>query len=305
MSDQIEKPSILLVDDEPANIRILLELLRQDYKALVATNGKNALQLAQSEHPPDLILLDVMMPDMDGYEVCKELKANPRTQKIPIIFITAKDSEKDEMKGFDLGAVDYVTKPFSPVIVKARVQTHTELKRYCDILEDLSFRDGLTAVANRRKFDEYLHTTWEFAVRESSSLSLIMIDIDRFKNYNDLYGHQSGDSCLIRIAKQISATIKRKIDLVARYGGEEFVCILPRTNVTDAVTIAENIRKSVLDLKIPCDSSGSYVSVSLGTATVKPPATCQSPDELLKAADESLYRSKENGRNQVSSCQMN
>ena len=302
MTDQFVKQRILVVDDEPGNIRILLELLRQDYTTLVATNGETALQIALSDHPPDLILLDVMMPEMDGYKVCKRLKADTRTQKIPVIFITAKDSEQDEMRGFELGAVDYIMKPFRPVIVKARVQTHAELKRYRDILEGLSFRDGLTGVANRRRFDEYLRTAWEFAVRESSPLSLILLDIDHFKKFNDLYGHQTGDSCLIQIAQQLAASFRRKIDLVARYGGDEFACILPKTNFDDAVMIAENIRANVLSLKIPHDSSptGRYVSLSLGTATIIPPAKFTSPNDLVKSADEALYRSKKNGRNKVS-----
>ena len=226
-----EKQTILIVDDSPENITVLGALLRADYGIRVATNGDKALKIVDSDNPPDLILLDVMMPGMDGYEVCRTLKDNPLTRNIPIIFITAKCSEDDEVKGFERGAVDYVTKPFSPVIIKARVRTHLELKKYRDLLENTSYCDGLTAIANRRRFDEYYATMWSVSVRESLPLSLIMIDIDNFKRFNDGYGHQEGDACLIRIAQKLAASVRRKTDLVARYGGEEFVCVLPGTGI--------------------------------------------------------------------------
>lgn len=305
--EQNDRQTVLIVDDEPGNIRILVELLRSDYRTLVATNGDKALQIARAENPPDLILLDVVMPELDGYEICKILKADDRTKKIPIIFITSKDSEEDERKGFEVGAVDYVMKPFRSAIVKARVNTHAELKKYRDFLESLSLMDGLTGIPNRRRFDEYLDTIWEFAVRESSPISLILIDIDYFKQFNDHYGHQAGDECLIQIAQKIRSTSKRKIDLVARYGGEEFACILPKTKLADAIMIAEKFRESVLSLQIPHAYSlvESFTTISLGVATILPiPRGTKTPFELVKAADEALYMSKEGGKNKVSSLEI-
>ncbi|MCL6559450.1 MAG: diguanylate cyclase, partial [Firmicutes bacterium] len=266
MEELHEKQTILIVDDSPENITVLGALLRLDYTVRVATNGKKALKIVESDNPPDLILLDVMMPGMDGYEVCRRLKADSRTRNIPVIFITARCGEEDEVKGFETGAVDYVTKPFSPVVIKARVRTHVELKRYRDFLVNTSYCDGLTAIANRRRFDEYYATMWDLSVRESLPLSLILIDIDNFKLFNDNYGHQEGDACLIRIAQKLSASAKRKTDLVARYGGEEFVCVLPNTGLDGAVVVAEEFRAGILSLQIPhaYSSTGSYVTVSQG-----------------------------------------
>lgn len=303
MTELLEKQTVLIVDDDSTNIRILTDLLRTEYATVVARDGNTALRIAMSDTPPDLILLDVMMPQIDGYQVCKKLQSNNQTKKIPIIFITARDSEEDEIKGFEAGAVDYITKPFRIVIVKARVQTHVELKRQRDLLENLSFRDGLTGIPNRRRFDEYLLNVGGFAIRECSPLSLIMVDIDYFKAFNDYYGHYEGDACLIRIAKSISNSIKRTIDLVARYGGEEFVCILPRTKPEFALMLAEKIRESVLALQIPHVASpvNSFVTVSVGVAT----STLISIDNnrfsenLITATDKMLYLAKEQGRNRV------
>lgn len=300
VGEQQEKNTILIVDDSPENITVLGALLRTDYIIRVATNGEKALQLVDSDNPPDLILLDVMMPGIDGYEVCKRLKANTLTQKIPVIFITAKTSEADEVKGFEMGAVDYVTKPFSPVVIKARVRTHVELKKYRDFLVNTSYCDGLTAVANRRRFDEYYTAMWNLAVRESLPLSLIMIDLDNFKKYNDNYGHQEGDACLIRIAQKLSTSLKRKTDLLARYGGDEFVCLLPGTNIDGAVKVAELFRSNVLSLQIPNAYSGttSCMTISQGVASIHP-AMDLSANSLIMFADEALYKAKNEGRNRI------
>ena len=300
MDESSQKQSVLVVDDSPENITILGALLRSDYTVRVATNGEKALKIVASDNPPDLILLDVVMPGIDGYEVCKRIKSDSRTKNIPIIFITAKSTEEDEIKGFEIGAVDYVTKPFSPVVVKARVRTHVELKKYRDFLENTAYCDGLTAIANRRRFDEYYELVWNFAVRGSLPLSLIMIDIDHFKLFNDNYGHQAGDECLIKIANMLSTSVKRKTDVVARYGGEEFVCVLPNTGIDGALVMAENFRTNILSLQIPHihSSAGNYVTISQGVSTTIPTKDL-SPNALVLAADEALYKSKENGRNRI------
>ena len=303
--NEFRKQIILIVDDEPSNNRILVELLRSDYITLVATNGSTAIQIALSDTPPDLILLDVIMPDMDGFEVCRRLKADSRTNSIPIIFITAKDSELDEVNGFELGAVDYISKPFSATIVKARVNTHAQLKKHSDFMESLSFHDCLTKISNRRKFDEYLQTAWEFAVRERSPLSLILADIDYFKLFNDHYGHQAGDDCLIQVAEKLASSLTRKIELITRYGGEEFACILPKSKAVYAAKVAETFRENILSLRIPhaYSSVGSFVTISLGAATIVPERTT-SHIALVKAADEALYLAKNSGRNKVKSVEI-
>lgn len=301
MNELSKQQTILIVDDAKENLNILAELLRPDFKIRAATSGEKALNIAFSDNPPDLILLDVMMPGIDGYEVCRRLKASLQTKNIPIIFVTGKVYEEDEINGFNLGAVDYITKPFNSVIVKARVGMHAELKRYRDYLEDISYRDGLTGISNRRRFDENLNTTWNFAIRVPMPISIIMMDIDNFKQFNDHYGHLEGDNCLIKIAHALSNTIVRRTDLLARYGGEEFVSILPNTDIDDAFLVAEKLRSSVLSLQIPhiYSSAAKIVTISLGVASGIP-AINTSCSTLAKAADDALYRAKESGRNKVS-----
>jgi diguanylate cyclase (GGDEF)-like protein len=301
MNNLFEQPTVLIVDDAKENISILAELLQPEYKIRAAINGEKALAIACSENPPDLILLDVIMPGIDGYEVCRRLKADPATERIPIIFVTGKVNEDEEISGFNLGAVDYIKKPFNSVIVKARVGMHIELKQYRDYLENMSYLDGLTGISNRRKFNETLEATWNLAIRASMPISIIMMDIDQFKQYNDNYGHQQGDTCLIQIAHALSKVIVRKTDLLARYGGEEFVCILPNTNEDSAFIIAEKFRLTIEALNIPHAYSTveKFVTISLGVATTMP-AKNSSSAELINAADQALYRSKKNGRNMTS-----
>ena len=226
------RQTVLIVDDAPANIEVLSEALSDEYEVLFATSGQDALDVAAEQHP-DLILLDVMMPEMDGYEVCTRLKGDTKTQTIPIIFVTAMDHEEEETKGLNVGAIDYLAKPIRPAIVRARVRNHLELKRYRDNLECLSSTDGLTGIANRRRFDEFLDREWLRARRCQTPLSLILMDIDLFKGYNDHYGHLAGDDCLRHLAREMTACLRRPTDLVARYGGEEFACLLPDTDAME------------------------------------------------------------------------
>lgn len=290
----------------PTNIKMVIQALKNpEYEILAATNGPEALETAAAEQP-DLILLDIMMPEMDGYEVCEELKKNEKTQQIPVIFVTAKDEDEDEARGLGLGAVDYITKPIRAPIVKARVRNHLELKRQRDLLTTLSLVDGLTGIPNRRRFDEFLDLEWRRSLRTKNSLSIIMIDIDHFKLFNDHYGHALGDECLRKVAQTLFDSIKRTTDLVARYGGEEFICALPFAKLEDAVNIADKIRQNVLDLKIPHSFSpvSEYVTMSLGVATTVPNLNI-SPEKLVEAADRALYEAKAAGRNQVKSFYLN
>lgn len=294
-----EQPLILLVDDVPANIQTLNQILKDEYQTLFATNGANALELAASRIP-DLILLDVMMPGMDGYEVCKRLKADPLTTDIPIIFVTAMSTMENEETGLELGAIDYITKPVLPPIVKVRVRNHLELKRRGDLLKELSLRDGLTGIANRRRFDEQLDIEWQRCLRNNLPLSLVMIDIDHFKKFNDHYGHLEGDECLKQITTTLAKTVHRPADLVARYGGEEFVCVMPETDLEGAQLLAEKFRAAVYDLQLPHESSTlGVVTISLGLATSYPSLTGKK-SKLIENADIALYEAKESGRNCVS-----
>ena len=298
---QDKKGVILIVDDTPINIQILSKTLSKEYDVRIATNGKKALEIANSEDKPDLILLDVMMPEMDGYEVCKELKENTLTADIPVIFVSAKSEVEDEAKGFSLGGVDYIAKPFHLVIVKARVQTHLRLRKQAKLLEEYAFLDPLTQISNRRKFDAQLGVEWGRAIRSKTPISLCMVDIDYFKLYNDALGHGEGDVCLQQVATTIHKHSARGGELAARYGGEEFMIMLPNCDAQEAYQSAKNIRQAVESLEMPHPSSSvsPFVSVSVGCASVYPSESAISVKEFIKLTDDALYRAKESGRNRV------
>lgn len=291
--------SILIVDDEPINVQLLAEGLSDDYHILFANSGESALAIAEAKLP-DLILLDIDMPEMDGYQICRELKDNPRTKHIPITFITGHDSDEDELKGLQMGASDYFTKPFKMPLVKARVAILVDLKKKTDLLEVLVDLDGLTGIPNRRRFDISFDEEWRRAVRANSQLSLCMMDVDYFKQFNDNYGHAAGDQCLRRVADELEKVAKRAGELVARYGGEEFVLLLPNNSLQQAIEFAEKLRVRIESLGIQHSFSACAKSITLsfGIASVKP--TRQGEHlALLKAADDQLYRAKESGRNCV------
>lgn len=302
MPNAQQQPMILIVDDVPTNVQILAEALSSIYRIKVASNGMDALKIAQREQP-DLILLDVMMPEMDGFEACQHLKTDAHTCKIPVIFVTAKDAASDEELGLNLGAVDYITKPFVIPIVKARIRNHIRLKQQADLLESLSLLDALTDIPNRRRFDEALAAEWKRAIRDATPLSLLMIDIDHFKQYNDYYGHGAGDVCLQMVAAELSKSVVRPSDLVARYGGEEFVVILPETSQESALQIAERLRERIEKMSLPHAYSEveSVVTISVGVATQANISENSLPQILGDAADKALYMAKEGGRNRVCS----
>ncbi|MDZ4202294.1 MAG: diguanylate cyclase [Gallionella sp.] len=295
-----KNPLILIVDDTPTNIQVLAESLRADYRVRVAGSGKVAFEIIAKVGAPDLILLDVMMPDMDGYEVCRRLKQAPETKNVPVIFVTAKADAVDEEYGLSLGAADYIAKPFHLPIVAARVRNHINLKIKTDLLESQAMLDGLTNIPNRRRFDETLESEWKRALRFGTPLSLVMADIDYFKRYNDNYGHGVGDECLKKVAAALASSIDRPSDLVARYGGEEFMMILPGTDAAGARAIAERFRSHVESLRIPHEYSdaSNCVTVSVGLVCINPTID-MALVEALKKADEMLYQAKESGRNRV------
>jgi diguanylate cyclase (GGDEF)-like protein len=290
-SDQrLQFPYILCVDDQAANLAVLESILGGDYALRFARSG--AAALAQIEiQMPEMILLDVKMPDMDGYTLCRKLRSDPESHSVPIIFLTAPDSMEEEATALDLGAVDYITKPFSPVIIKARVKKHLELKRDHDQLEWFAQTDFLTGLANRRKLFS------SFASIRSPS-GVLLLDVDKFKQYNDYYGHQAGDQCLQRLAGVLQSEMRASQDLAARYGGEEFCCVLSEVSQQTLLEAAERIRAHIEDLAIPHVSidPGAFVTVSIGACWIDEKGK---PADWLKQADQALYAAKEGGRNRV------
>ena len=291
---------ILIVDDLKENLFVLKEALKSRYKVVTALSGEKALAIAGGENPPSLILLDIMMPDMDGYEVCKRLKASPRTWNIPIIFVTAVKEPVDEARAFSLGAVDYITKPFNPIIVQVRVENHLRLRRKSELLEQLAMIDGLTEIHNRRFFDDALANEWFRAKRGGRALSLLLLDIDLFKLVNDHYGHAVGDDCLRKVARTLADSLCRASDQLCRFGGEEFAVILPETETEGALETAERLRSRVVALNYPHAYShvADCVTVSIGVATLFPEGS-NSKEDLIAIADASLYKAKAEGRNRV------
>ena len=295
-----EKQKILIVDDETANIRTLSQVLLPEYTVYMARDGRTAIETAENI-APDLILLDILMPDMSGYDVITELKNSDRTREIPVIFITGLSGVEDEEKGFLLGAVDYITKPFNNTIVRVRVRQHLQTLRHLRMIKRLGVIDPLTDIPNRRGFNERLELEWAHAMRDKSTLSILMLDIDHFKRYNDTYGHPQGDVLLRTIAGIFRQTLVRSTDYAARWGGEEFTVLLPGTNMDGALKIAERIRLNVESTAVPCaDGSDTHVTISIGVCSQSPQPGDMAND-FVAGADKALYSAKESGRNKVCS----
>lgn len=294
----------MVVDDEISNIDALCDILSPTYEVIVAKNGTSAIAKAE-KHLPDLILLDIIMPDMTGFDVIVKLKDSSLTHKIPVIFITGLNDIKNEEKGLLLGAVDYITKPFNGSIVKARVKTHLQIVEYINTIERLCKIDALTNVANRRYLDNQLPIEWERASREAASIGFIMIDIDHFKNYNDTYGHPQGDILLKSAASVFKDSLLRPADLIARWGGEEFAVLLPQTNMSGAIEVAERIRNNIEQMEVPCaDGTITKVTISLGVNSENPVSQRNgSIEKFISFADKALYVAKNSGRNRVQSAE--
>ncbi len=295
------RPRLLVVDDQPINIQTLYQVFHADHEVFVATSGEQALAFCRGNPLPDLILLDVVMPGLDGLAVCQQLKADPVLANIPVIFVTACMDPADETRALEAGGVDFITKPVNPMVVRARVKTHLTLKAQEDFLRSLVFVDGLTGVANRRRFDEALLSEWRQCRRAGTPLALLMIDIDHFKRYNDHYGHPTGDACLQQVAAVLKAAMQRACDLVARYGGEEFVCLLPGCDQAPALAKAQALQAALAAQGIAHEASptAAWVTLSIGVAVAQPQAG-GSPAALVAAADAALYSAKHRGRNCIS-----
>ena len=330
VASSLPPETILLVDDSTDNLRLLSTMLQtQGYRVKKSISGEFALQSLEVIEP-DLILLDINMPGMDGYEVCKTLKKQKKYQSIPVIFISAADQLFNKVKAFQVGAIDYITKPFQLEEVLIRVENQLNQKRLYQKLQQqnallkteiderlriekalteanqklelLASLDGLTEIANRRRFDEYIAAEWQRCLRGSFLLSLILIDVDFFHFYNEAYGHLRGDDCLKKVASILQNVSQRATDLPARYGGEEFVIVLPHTSQMGArtIAIAEEIQQAIAAQRISHKKSpvSRYLTTSIGVATTIPDHD-EGMADFINLADQALFKAKKLGRDRI------
>ena len=289
---------ILIVDDSIVQAAQLKSILKDEYDVAIAQTAEDGLDKVSTEDF-SLILLDVIMPGMDGFTLLKKLQEEIITQSVPVILITSLSDVTNEERGLVLGAVDYITKPFNPLIVKARVNTHIKLYRYRRQIEQQSMTDQLTGVANRRRYERYSITKWSEAIRLHVPFSICMFDIDRFKVYNDTFGHPAGDKVIAAVAQTAASHLQRSTDFLARYGGEEFVALSLGDPSERIFGHLKKIRQAIENLHIPHDPSVSqWVTVSIGGVTIVPDKGC-TYDFYLKVADAMLYDAKRHGRNRV------
>lgn len=288
--------TVLIVDDTVANLDIVSDFLR-DYDVIASSSGNEALDIVQREKI-DLILLDIMMPQLDGYEVCKILKSSKKTKDIPVIFLTSKSDEESIELAYDIGGIDFVTKPFKPKELLAKVKRELYLQDLQEDLKLLASIDPLTRLYNRRYFTQTANSILDLAQRNQTKTSVILLDIDKFKKVNDTYGHKAGDDALVALASNL-LSFSRKSDVISRWGGEEFVLLLPNTDINGALIIAEKIRKIVQDSVVSLeDGQTLQFTVSLGTSEFNP-QTDSNIEASINRSDEALYRAKKSGRNRV------
>jgi diguanylate cyclase (GGDEF)-like protein len=289
VSESVSRPLVLIVDDQPECSRPLAELLSADADTVLAEDWQQALEQISS-HSVDLILLDVGLPVLDGFAICERLKLAPRSEDIPVIFITAQTDEEAERRGFSLGAVDYVHKPFAPELVLARVRTHLRLRQINDTLARQANTDGLTGLANRRAIDSWMSTECRRDPQQHDALSLLLLDLDHFKHFNDSFGHEAGDQVLKQVGALLAANT-RSGELIGRWGGEEFV-LLSRCDLEGATTLAERIRCAIAEMP----TGFGPLTVSIGVGQLR---ALESPGELFSRVDQALLNIKRTGRNRV------
>lgn len=308
--------ALIIEDSRTSAALVAQQFERMGIEALIAHNGKDGVELFQRNRP-QLVLLDVIMPEMDGFEVAQHIRQMEKPGEwTPIIFLSARDKDADLERGIIAGGDDYLRKPVSEVVLAAKVRAMQRILSMRNSLVDLTNRlddmnrelvrlwtvNALTGIANRRRFDEVLYKEWRRAMRRQYPISLLMCDIDYFKQYNDAQGHQAGDECIRNVARAIEESLKRPGDLVARYGGEEFAAVLPDTDFDGAQMVAEHVRSAVAELGIPHGRSSvaSRVTLSVGAACMIPKrGSPAAGDELLEGADKALYAAKSAGRNRV------
>jgi len=286
---------VLIIDDSQDALRMAAARLKtEDVEILCADGGPEGIKTAYREKP-DLILLDVDMPELSGFDVCRALKGDPELNKIPVIFLTGSATPQDKINGLDLGAVDYVTKPFDAFELRARVRAALRTKRLQDLLAAHANIDALTGLANRRALTERLNQEWTRIRRYGGRVSFVMADIDHFKAVNDTYGHSVGDRLLREVAKAIASQC-RKIDFPARYGGEEFGIVVPGAAAAGVACLAERCRRKVEEIKF---ASGTETIRATATFGVADTSDADSIESLIHAADEAMYEGKQAGRNTV------
>jgi diguanylate cyclase (GGDEF)-like protein len=288
----LEGATILVVDDQPINIQVIYQILGDQYQVLMATSGPEAIKVCKASMP-DLVLMDVVMPQQDGLTTCKLMKADSAIANIPVVFVTGLQQQSEENACWEAGAVDFIQKPVNPCTLLNRVKAHLTLKRQADLLRSLAYIDGLTGVYNRRYFEQYLQKQLAVCKRLQQPLAVMIIDIDHFKQYNDHFGHLAGDDGLKLVAQSLKHSTKRPTDLVARYGGEEFICVLPNTDTNGAAHLASKMLAAIsqLNLEHPSTELGK-ISISIGIA-----ATTDYQLNICQLADEQLYLAKQSGRN--------
>jgi len=299
VNPQVPNPNrVLVIDDSDSIHKLVIARLRPEGLEVIGEfDGERGIERAVADQP-DVILLDIGLPNVDGFEVCRRLKEHPSTRNIPIIFLTGTADTESKVRGLDLGAVDYVTKPFDQVELRARVRAALRTKRLQDILEQQSFLDGLTGLWNRSYLDRRLESELNVARRYGRPLTLVLADVDHFKRVNDSLGHLFGDIVLQGIAEGLRAYARRS-DIVARYGGEEFAILLTDTNLRSAVHVSERLRMSAEGRHFEARSEIVGVTASFGVACSEEIGPTLTPEELIRAADQALYASKDAGRNCV------
>ncbi|WP_416398806.1 diguanylate cyclase domain-containing protein [Allohahella sp. A8] len=298
MSDKtLAKGKVLVVDDNPQLIKMLSAILRGFCSVSFATSGEEALQVAAKQQP-QVILLDMQLPGMDGFETCKALKSSAATANAAVLFVTAHSEADFEVRALELGAVDFIAKPFNPAVVTARVKTHLLLAAQTEAMRELIERDSLTGIYNRRYFDKQLGGEFTRHRRQALPMAVIMLDIDHFKLYNDGYGHVAGDECLRQVADILSSGIRRPGEFVARYGGEEFCVVRAHTTQEEAaktgVYLCERVRNAVIPHEF--SPTGAYLTISVGVVSFVPRQGMALQD-VLECADQALYQAKKSGRN--------
>lgn len=297
------RQKILLVDDQPANVRVMHELLGREYETVMTTDAREVVRLAEHEQP-DLILLDNMMPHLNGLELCQRLQDNESTRRTPIIFITGQNEPETEALGLEAGVRDFISKPINPLVLQARVRTQLTLKAATDQLLHAPTIDNLTGIANRSSFDQRLDLEWRACLRDEISLGLILIDVDYFDAFNEYYGQRAGDEALHSIANVLGRSLRRPRDFLARYAGKAFACILPGSDLPQTLRTANYLGKRLEAAEICHEASpiSQVVTISAGCGAQLPEASCKA-GSLLRLAERQLDLAKEAGRDCVRGAQ--